>query len=206
MEQRTVSDVEKITWTGGPPRLGVFLTACARDIDTCVADEAALLARGQALLTALVAHDDWLDDAFAEPHPEHGEQYLLYCDPQRRFSVVSVVWGPGQGTPIHDHTIWGLVGVLRGAEIEERYDIREGRPVGRGEGRLEPGDVAILSPADGDIHRVRNAFDDQPSISIHVYGGDIGAIERNMYLEDGGAKPFVTRYANRFLPNTWLCA
>ena len=71
--------------------------------------------RGGKLLAQLVSHDDWLPDEFAQPNPERYQQFLLYADPDDRFSVVSFVWGPGQATPIHDHTVWGLVGVLRGA-------------------------------------------------------------------------------------------
>jgi len=77
-------------------------------------DEATILQEGRALLQALVAQDDWLAPAHAVPHPERYQQFLLYVDPQDRFSVVSFVWGPGQATPIHDHTVWGLIGMLRG--------------------------------------------------------------------------------------------
>ena len=61
-------------------------------------------------------------------------------------------------------------------------------------------------PSAGDIHRVRNAFEDRVSISIHVYGGNIGAIERHVFPEDGGVKPFVSGYANNVLPNVWGAA
>ena len=33
---------------------------------------------------------------YTQPHPQFYQQYLLYCCPQERFSVVSFVWGPGQ--------------------------------------------------------------------------------------------------------------
>ncbi|MDG2241965.1 MAG: hypothetical protein P8L66_00560 [Rhodospirillaceae bacterium] len=47
----------------------------------------------------------------------------------------------------------------------------------------------------GDIHRVRNANDEQASISIHVYDADIGAIERQVYdPETGERSPFVSGY------------
>ncbi len=65
----------------------------------------------------MIRHDDWLPAAYAAPDPARYRQYLLHCDSAERFSIVSFVWGPGQLTPIHDHTVWGLVGVLRGAEI-----------------------------------------------------------------------------------------
>jgi predicted metal-dependent enzyme (double-stranded beta helix superfamily) len=130
------------------------------------------------------------------------QQYLLHCDSRERFSVVSFVWGPGQRTPIHDHRVWGLVGVLSGAEISESFERGpRGRLQPRGPvERLERGSVAAVSPRVGDIHRVANAYDDRPSISIHVYGADIGAVERSTYDASGTAKRFVSGYANRALP------
>src|SRR5947209_5874380 len=78
---------------------------------------------GGAALRALVAKDDWLPDEFCQPDPASYRQFLLYCDPLERFSVVSFVWGPGQRTPVHDHTVWGLIGMLRGSEISRNYAV-----------------------------------------------------------------------------------
>lgn len=177
-----------------------FVTGFARLLDQ-EPPEARLLDVGTRLLGDLVRVDDWLPDAYAAPDPARYQQYLLHCDSLARFSVVSFVWGPGQATPVHDHRVWGLVGVLRGAEIDQRYDSAL-RPVGAPT-RLDTGVVAKLSPRDGDIHRVANAHDDRVSISIHVYGGDIGAVQRATYAEDGTPKPFVSGYANDTLPNIW---
>ena len=164
--------------------------------------EAALLDAGKALLAQLVARDDWLPEAFAVPHPEHYQQYLLHCDSAQRFSIVSFVWGPGQRTPIHDHTVWGLIGMLRGAEDSQPYLLdAHGVPVVAGESvRLSPGDVEVLSPRLGDIHRVSNAFDDRVSISIHVYGANIGTVHRSVFTESGERKGFVSGYANAQWP------
>jgi predicted metal-dependent enzyme (double-stranded beta helix superfamily) len=57
--------------------------------------------------------------------------------------------------------------------------------------------VSAVSPALGDIHEVRNAYDDRVSVGVHVYGGDIGAIDRFVYASDGAVKPFRSGYANR---------
>ena len=43
---------------------------------------------------ALVPVDDRLPGAAVEPHPGHYQQYLLYCDSQERFTVMSFVWVP----------------------------------------------------------------------------------------------------------------
>src|SRR5690606_4205034 len=117
------------------------------------------------LLADLVAVDDWLDEAFCKPHPQYYQQYLLHCDPLERFSVVSFVWGPGQKTPIHDHTVWGLIGMLRGSEISTDYQPRNGRLEAAGETTLVPGQVESLLPGHNDIHLVRNAHQDKLSIS-----------------------------------------
>ncbi len=164
-----------------------------------------ILQSGSALLKRLVASDGWLPDAYAQPDPERYRQYLLHCDSREHFSVVSFVWGPGQKTPIHDHRIWGLVGVLRGSEIVQRYERRaDGTLRAAGEHTiLEEGQVDGFGPALGDIHQVSNGRADRPSISIHVYGGNIGAVHRATYDEAGHEKPFVSGYSNESLPNLW---
>lgn len=166
------------------------------------ADEAAIVARGGALLARLVARDDWLPGEYAEADRAGYRQYLLYRDPAARFSVVSFVWGPGQATPVHDHRTWGLVGVLRGAEHNQAFVANAGGlvPAGPAE-RLGQGSVAAVAPSLGDIHRVANAYADRISISIHVYGGDIGAIERATYDADGRPKRFVSGYAAAAVPD-----
>jgi predicted metal-dependent enzyme (double-stranded beta helix superfamily) len=168
-------------------------------------DETAIVETGGALLARLVARNDWLPEQFARPNPDRYQQYLLHCDARERFSVVSFVWGPGQATPIHDHRVWGLVGVLRGEEQVERFrrlpdgTLRaDGPPT-----RLFEGEVDAVSPSRGDIHRVANGRTDHPSISIHVYGGNIGAVERATYDLGGREKRFISGYANDVLPNLW---
>jgi predicted metal-dependent enzyme (double-stranded beta helix superfamily) len=167
-------------------------------------DEPRVLEEGGALLRRLVARDDWLPDAFAQPHPDRYQQYLLHADSTERFSVVSFVWGPGQVTPVHDHTVWGLIGMLRGAEYSQGYREEDGLLWQQGAPlRLDPGDVEAVSPTVGDVHRVRNAYDDRVSISIHVYGANIGAVRRHTYPEGGGRRAFVSGYSNTLLPNLW---
>ena len=167
-----------------------FAVLVGEEHDTC-----ALLDRGGALLAELVARDDWLPDSHAAPDPARYAQYLLHRDPAGRFSVVSFVWGPGQTTPIHDHTVWGLVGVLRGAELSERFVVADGGLRPAGTERLERGAVDRVGPEVGDLHRVSNALADAVSVSVHVYGADIGAVERSTYDEAGRRRAFVSGYA-----------
>ena len=181
-----------------------FVTALGWLLNDAPAEER-ILAEGGALLRTLVSRDDWLPTAYAQPNPDRYQQHLLHADTLGRFSVVSFVWGPGQSTPIHDHTVWGLIGMLRGSELAQGFAQGEdGRWLPQGAPqRLVPGQVEAVSPTVGDVHQVSNAFADQTSISIHVYGANIGAVERSVYLPDGTRKPFISGYSNGTLPNLW---
>ena len=169
-------------------------------------DEAAILEVGAKLLGELVGHDDWLPEEMAVCPPHGYVQNLLWCDPFERFSVVSFVWAPGAKTPVHDHQVWGLVGMLRGSETSQAF-VRDASTGALSAGTLTtlaPGDVEVLRPSLGDIHQVTNALSDCGSLSIHVYGGNIGAVRRYTFDPATGAPAlFVSGYTNRIVPNLW---
>jgi 3-mercaptopropionate dioxygenase len=141
--------------------------------------------------TAVAVHADWADTAqlVAEQLRRHlptpdvltAEQRLGspddYCahnlcvEPDGSFSIVALVWRPGQFTRIHDHVTWCVLGVIQGVEHEELFDA-DLNLVGRHETQV--GDVSGFAPP-GDIHRVRNTSD-TTAISIHIYGTDITRI------------------------------
>ena len=165
-----------------------------------------LISKGSTLLKTLIQSDAWLPEFCTVPHPEFYQQFLLHADPLGRFSVVSFVWGPGQKTPIHDHCIWGLIGMLRGMEKGQHYkQLPSGGLVMDGpETVLRQGDIEAVSPAIGDIHVVSNAIPDKTSISIHVYGANIGAVQRHTYDPvTGSMKNFVSGYSSKQVPNLW---
>ncbi|GBQ87678.1 cysteine dioxygenase type I [Gluconacetobacter johannae DSM 13595] len=160
---------------------------------------------GAVLLRDLVSRDGWLPEPFTRPNPERYSQYLLHCDPLERFSVVSFVWGPGQKTPLHDHRVWGLIGMLRGRESETQFARGADGKFHAGETSfLEPGEVVALAPGVNDYHLVANALADETSISIHVYGDNIGGVSRATYDPDTGAeKSFISGYSSADVPNLW---
>ena len=70
--------------------------------------------------------------------------------------------------------------------------------------RLRPGEVVKVSADTYDIHVVENAIPDRASISIHVYGGNIGAVARSVFDPATGAeKRFISGYTNSAVPNLW---
>jgi 3-mercaptopropionate dioxygenase len=101
--------------------------------------------------------------------------HLLHAEPDGSFSIVAMVWRPGQATPIHDHVTWCVIGVVRGTEHEERYRLRpDGWLEQNGTADSNAGDVTGLAPP-GDIHRVRNNGT-ETAISLHVYGTDVSRL------------------------------
>src|SRR5690348_8745199 len=97
--------------------------------------------------------------------------HTLHAEPDGSFSIVALVWRPGQFTRIHDHITWCVFGVIQGSEFEERFD-SELNLLDSNENEL--GHVSGFAPP-GDIHRVRNSGD-TTAISIHVYGTDLSRV------------------------------
>ena len=190
----------------GNERLRNFVREMTLLVERADNDENVIFSEGEPHLAALIAHDDWLPDAYAEPSADGYRQFLLHCDPLERFSVVSFVWGPGAGTPIHDHTVWGMVGMLRGSETSLAYEAcpDTGKLLEAEITKLEPRMIERVSPNIGDVHLVRNAYSDRASISIHVYGANIGAVRRHVFNPKTG-KPslFISGYFSTSVPNIW---
>ncbi|MCO5997724.1 cysteine dioxygenase family protein [Actinoallomurus rhizosphaericola] len=110
--------------------------------------------------------------------PDRYVSHTLYVEPGGTFSLVGLVWRPGQTTPIHDHVTWCVFGVLQGVEHEELYVQRDDHLVRVGVNDNRVGEVSGFAPP-GDIHRVRNSGDDI-AISLHIYGTDISRVESSV--------------------------
>jgi 3-mercaptopropionate dioxygenase len=146
----------------------------AKDDPHVIADETA------ELLAELLPHPEFLEERFRQPAAHHYRQHVVHVHPQGRYSIVSLVWKPGQATSIHDHRCWCVVGVLQGHERESRYHLYnsgdEDFLVRDGDADYAPGQVCRLVPPDEDVHRVANAGGEGLTISIHVYGADIASL------------------------------
>ncbi|WP_225859161.1 cysteine dioxygenase family protein [Streptomyces albicerus] len=103
--------------------------------------------------------------------PDRARGHILHVEPDSSFSVLAVVWRPGQGTRIHDHTTWCVFGELQGVEHEILYD-ENLNPVG--ENAQHVGEVSGFAPP-GDIHRVCNQAA-TTAISLHIYGTDVSRL------------------------------
>jgi predicted metal-dependent enzyme (double-stranded beta helix superfamily) len=100
--------------------------------------------------------------------PDGYRSHTLHVEPGGSFSIIGLVWRPGQITRIHDHLTWCTFAVIEGVEHEELFDA-DLNPIGSSDNHA--GDVSGFAPP-GDIHRVHN-IGDTTAISIHVYGTDV---------------------------------
>src|SRR5205823_11430872 len=87
--------------------------------------------------------------------PDGYHSHTLHVEPDGSFSIVALVWRPGQVTRIHDHLTWCVFGVIQGIEHEELFDENLSL-LGTSDNRA--GNVNGFAPP-GDIHRVRNTGD-----------------------------------------------
>lgn len=102
------------------------------------------------------------------------QTHLVHAEPDGSFSIMVMVWRPGQQTSIHDHLSWCVTAVLQGTEYEEVYLNRGDHLEVAGRNANWAGTVSGFAPP-GDIHRVTN-IGDTIAVSLHVYGTDISRV------------------------------
>jgi predicted metal-dependent enzyme (double-stranded beta helix superfamily) len=107
----------------------------------------------------------------------YARRELYRCD-KHGFSVIAMTWGPGQGTPIHDHAgMWCVEGVWSGSleitpyELIEKQDDRY-HFESRGTMNVGPGSAGSLIPPH-EYHTIRNPSSDSTAVTVHVYRGSM---------------------------------
>ena len=156
------------------PRHVNALTDLVDGVRSAVSAHAGWVDTAQLVAEQLRAHLPGPDVLTAEQRlgsPDDYCAHTLYVEPDGSFSIIALVWRPGQITRIHDHVTWCAFGVIQGVEHEELFDADLNR-VGRSANQV--GDVSGFAPP-GDIHRVHNSSE-TTAISIHVYVTDITRI------------------------------
>jgi predicted metal-dependent enzyme (double-stranded beta helix superfamily) len=121
----------------------------------------------------------FIDAPYLVPAADRYARRLMHRDPAGRYTVIAMVWGAGQGTPLHDHAgIWCVECVYRGRIKVTSYSVRGGNPetgIVQFEKETEimagPGEAGALIPP-FEYHVLTNA-DPTPSVTIHVYGGEM---------------------------------
>lgn len=107
--------------------------------------------------------------------PGHYARRQLHSSEQHGYGVIAMTWGPGQGTPIHDHCgMWCVEGVWHGQLDITQYDLveRDGhervRFVPVGSMIAGTGSAGSLIPPH-EYHSIRNPSSDGVAVSVHIY-------------------------------------
>lgn len=126
------------------------------------------------------AAERFLEPAHRRGDPDGYARNLIFSGADGTLSLFTLVWAPGQWTPIHDHGTWGVVGVVEGVLEEQsftRVDAQAGQD--RDDGielspgglvLLPPGGVSTFVPNPDHIHETGVAPEREPTLSLHLYG------------------------------------
>jgi 3-mercaptopropionate dioxygenase len=162
----------------GAERANPILEALVRAVHSIhgrTSDPLRLAHEAASTLRLFLGHPQLLRPEQRASAADRYRQHILYVAPDGAFSIVALVWRPGQATSIHDHLSWCAIGVHQGCEEEIGYDLTEvrGAPclVPKDRQRFDTGSTTALVPP-GDIHQVTNPGPGE-AISIHVYGADV---------------------------------
>ena len=137
----------------------------------------------EALARLMVDPEVVLPDCVQAPVADHYARRELYRSPTHGYSVVAMTWGPGQGTPLHDHAgLWCVEGIWQGELEIVQYALLEqagGRyRFGAGTGvQAARGSAGSLIPPH-EYHTLRNASADAVAISLHVYQAPLDTCSR----------------------------
>src|SRR5699024_5669866 len=122
-------------------------------------DEKEITSQVAPLLQSILKTDGLLHEKYFKTIPTKNKNYKIYVAPNNSFSIALAVFVPGQGTPIHDHNTWGVIGIIDGMEIQTDYHHPKMGEKGRLKYKdvhfLEAGNVRVCCTTDQDLHDVR---------------------------------------------------
>jgi predicted metal-dependent enzyme (double-stranded beta helix superfamily) len=153
-----------------------------RDQLIAALDAAVALHDDQAVTTALrYASSDLINHQqltlpaqLLQPQSDCYARRELYASAAQGYSVIAMTWGPGQGTPVHDHAgLWCVEVVCCGQLEIVPYDLleRDGdhhRFTAAATIEASTGDAGSLIPPH-EYHTIRNISDNSVALSLHVY-------------------------------------
>jgi predicted metal-dependent enzyme (double-stranded beta helix superfamily) len=148
----------------------------------------------KAALQDFVRSGSKLDHRWLEPVDSGYARRLLHRDPEDRYSVVVMAWGPGQGTAIHDHAgLWCVECVCLGRIVVKSFRLTAEYSGERVQFAPESQVVAGVGEAGAlippfDYHIIENPFE-QAAATLHVYGGQMTCCRVFEPLGDGCHRP-----------------
>lgn len=181
------------------PILECFRDACVSVVAETKAPAAIVRALAPTMGELTQKAQDFLEPAHRHSDPGEYTRNLIFAAEDDTLSLYSIVWRPGQWTPIHDHGTWGVVGVAEGL-LEEQAFMRVDENALCGSDRgidlapgglvlLPPGSVATFVPNPDHIHQTGCADDRPATLSLHLYGRMLN--DFHVYDREAGTKRLI---------------
>lgn len=179
------------------PRIAAFVEECRR-AELAQAETADIVLAVAPALLALLAHtkEFLLPEHYRRVSGRYGRD-VVYVSPDGGVSLFTLIWEPGQWTPVHDHGTWGVVAVLDGVLEERNYirvdghrDVTDGIQLCRGGVTLlAPGTVTTFVPNPDHIHVTGVPPTRGPAVSLHLYGREMN--NYNVYDVNAGTRRLI---------------
>lgn len=175
--------------SGTPERVSSFCSGLSqmlsglsdeRSMVDCVRNEMPSLLEDRELFTKILQNvvegGEYPDSRFATMFDN---EFLLYADPDRLYSLRLFLWSPQEYTPVHDHSAWGVIGPVTGKFDVANYErtdagsnpeyasLREREKI-----ELQPGETTFTLPLNKGIHRVGNPTG-ATMVSLSLYGNPL---------------------------------
>lgn len=158
-----------LDFPGSAKLIAAIDDAVGKDCDRALTD-----CLRNALCGLIRDHEVRLPDCVYHAGTDHYLRREIYTSDKHGYNVVAMTWGPGQGTPVHDHSgLWCVEGVWNGQLEITQYDLRERtddrcRFTAVGTLQAGAGSAGSLIPPH-EYHSIRNPSDDAVAVSLHIY-------------------------------------
>lgn len=146
-----------------------------------------------------------LPSAALSPHPERYARRLLHTCERWGYDLIVMTWGPGQGSPLHDHDGHWCVECLWQGNLEiTRHEPHERDIDGQVRFVTHPATLAHAGEGDwldasAEHHTMRNPDPAVTAVSLHVYPR---AFHQCGWFEPAG-KGWHQRHACELALDTW---
>ena len=182
------------------PSLQTFRSACEAVLSETAAPAQIVRRLAPQMHHLVDAAEHFLEPGHRRGDPHQYARNLIFADENSTLALFTLVWAPGQWTPIHDHGTWGIVGVVEGILEEQSFmrvdanaapdrddgiELRPGSLV-----LLPPGGVSTFVPDPDHIHEAGVAADREPTLSLHLYGRVLN--EFHIYHRETGTREVVS--------------
>ena len=161
--------------SGQPQRTAAFTVADFVDRVRGAVGHGTVENLSRTLEATIAEHPNFLPERFLIPKAETYARREIYTDPEGKFSILVMVWAPGQGTPVHDHGgMWVVEVVYKGLVTVRNFDhvgvVNGLHQFLESEEKLDTSAHSDFRVPPEEYHQLSNNSS-EPAVTIHIFGG-----------------------------------